>query len=145
MAKTANNNISYNNIMNQINALTKKAQMVREKEASSVVANIRQQMEKFGLTVKDLQGASNTTTNKAVAKAPAKKAESKKIEVQANTESETMANGVVRKNKFATRRKPDPKFMNPETGETWTGRGKTPKWLQGRRKSRFAITNALNA
>ncbi len=30
-----------------------------------------------------------------------------------------------------TRKKPDIKFKDPETGATWTGRGKTPKWMQG--------------
>jgi len=30
-----------------------------------------------------------------------------------------------------SRKKPDVKFKDPETGATWTGRGKTPKWMQG--------------
>lgn len=25
-----------------------------------------------------------------------------------------------------------PKYKNPETGETWTGRGKPPKWIAGK-------------
>lgn len=37
-----------------------------------------------------------------------------------------------------------PKFRNPATGETWTGRGLTPKWLaaaiaDGKAKEEFAI------
>jgi DNA-binding protein H-NS len=31
-----------------------------------------------------------------------------------------------------SRKKPDVKFKDPVTGATWTGRGKTPKWMQGK-------------
>ena len=32
-----------------------------------------------------------------------------------------------------------PKYKNPSTGETWTGRGKAPKWIEGRDRSNFII------
>ena len=32
-----------------------------------------------------------------------------------------------------------PKFRNPETGETWTGRGKAPKWIEGKNRAEFLI------
>ena len=40
---------------------------------------------------------------------------------------------------------PAVKYRNPETGETWSGRGRTPKWLtfaeqQGRGREEFAAT-----
>ena len=31
------------------------------------------------------------------------------------------------------------KYSNPETGETWTGRGKPPKWIQGKNRDDFLI------
>ncbi|MDI3513973.1 MAG: H-NS family nucleoid-associated regulatory protein [Gammaproteobacteria bacterium] len=31
------------------------------------------------------------------------------------------------------------KYRNPETGETWTGRGRAPRWLDGRNREDFAI------
>jgi len=31
------------------------------------------------------------------------------------------------------------KYKNPQTGETWTGRGRAPKWLEGKSKAEFAI------
>jgi DNA-binding protein H-NS len=31
-------------------------------------------------------------------------------------------------------------FKNPETGETWTGRGRAPRWLAGQDKEQFRIT-----
>ena len=32
-----------------------------------------------------------------------------------------------------------PKYANPQTGETWTGRGRTPKWLTGKNHQDFLI------
>lgn len=32
-------------------------------------------------------------------------------------------------------------FKNSETGETWTGRGRAPRWLDGKDKEQFRIKN----
>ncbi len=32
-----------------------------------------------------------------------------------------------------------PKYRNPATGQTWTGRGKAPKWIQNEDREKFAI------
>ena len=32
-----------------------------------------------------------------------------------------------------------PKYRNPATGQTWTGRGKPPKWIQNESREKFAI------
>ena len=31
------------------------------------------------------------------------------------------------------------KYRNPETGETWTGRGRAPRWLDGKNREDFAV------
>ena len=32
-----------------------------------------------------------------------------------------------------------PKYRDPATGQTWTGRGKAPKWIQHQDRAQFAI------
>jgi len=32
-----------------------------------------------------------------------------------------------------------PKYRNPATEETWTGRGKAPKWIEGQDRTPFLI------
>lgn len=32
-----------------------------------------------------------------------------------------------------------PKYRDPATGATWTGRGKAPKWIEGKDRAQFAI------
>jgi len=31
------------------------------------------------------------------------------------------------------------KYRNPETGETWTGRGKAPKWISDKDRTQYLI------
>jgi DNA-binding protein H-NS len=31
------------------------------------------------------------------------------------------------------------KYRDPSTGQTWTGRGKAPKWIDGQDRSKFQI------
>ncbi|WP_280189444.1 H-NS histone family protein [Delftia sp. PS-11] len=33
----------------------------------------------------------------------------------------------------------EPKYRNPETGATWTGRGKPPNWILGKDRAAFEI------
>jgi DNA-binding protein H-NS len=35
--------------------------------------------------------------------------------------------------------KAPPKYRDPETGATWTGRGKPPHWIAGKDRAQFAI------
>lgn len=32
-----------------------------------------------------------------------------------------------------------PKYRNPATGETWTGRGKAPKWIANQERTQYMI------
>ena len=47
--------------------------------------------------------------------------------------------GISSKRKRKTGTPAAPKFQNPQTGETWTGRGRAPKWIEGKDRTKFAI------
>ncbi|UAW64063.1 MULTISPECIES: H-NS family nucleoid-associated regulatory protein [unclassified Mycoavidus] len=32
-----------------------------------------------------------------------------------------------------------PKYKNPRTGQTWSGRGKPPNWIAGKNKEKFLL------
>ena len=36
-----------------------------------------------------------------------------------------------------------PKYRDPDTGATWTGRGKPPRWILGKDRGQFLISTAL--
>jgi len=49
--------------------------------------------------------------------------------------------GITRKHLFPqiTRRRPPARYRNPQTGETWSGRGRPPAWIEARDRSTFEI------
>lgn len=112
-------------IQSQIEKLQKQASEIKAKEFNSTVQDILAKMRAFGITVKDLQTAKPTKASKAgrgkkavAAKKPAKASKTAGVAVAA-------------------------KYRGPN-GETWSGRGLTPKWLaalvaQGQNKESFAV------
>jgi DNA-binding protein H-NS len=41
--------------------------------------------------------------------------------------------------KSSGRSKVAAKYRDPSSGQTWSGRGKAPKWIEGQDRSKFAI------
>ncbi len=55
------------------------------------------------------------------------------------TASDIFRGGAKRGPKAGSGGKVAPKYRDPVTGATWTGRGKAPKWIDGKDRSQFAI------
>lgn len=112
-------------LQSQIEKLQKQAAELKAKEFNSTVADIKAKMQAFGITVKDLAGKSAGKGKSA--KAP------KAAKTGAAKTRKSKAAGVP----VAA------KFKGPN-GESWSGRGLSPKWLsaliaQGRKKEDFAV------
>jgi DNA-binding protein H-NS len=112
-------------IQTQIDKLQKQAAEIRTKDFQSTVQEILAKMQAFNITVKDLQSAKPAKISKA-ARGTVK-----------TTVGKTHKLPKVAKNPVAA------KYRGPN-GETWSGRGLTPKWLaalvaQGQNKEAFAI------
>ena len=113
-------------IQSQIQKLQKQAAEIRSREFDATVQDILSKMEAFGITTKDLQVTSVRSKGRG---RPAAKGVSKVA---------------VTKKKYATKTVAA-KYRGPN-GETWSGRGLTPRWLaslieQGKSKEDFAIKN----
>ena len=54
--------------------------------------------------------------------------------------TDLFGSGRGRGKKAGTGSKVAPKYRDPATGQTWTGRGKPPKWIQDQDRSRFLIS-----
>ncbi|EDT00718.1 histone family protein nucleoid-structuring protein H-NS [Burkholderia ambifaria IOP40-10] len=46
---------------------------------------------------------------------------------------------------LGNRRKIAPKYRDPESGATWTGRGLEPRWIRGRNRREFLIEVSQDA
>ncbi|MEO8188545.1 MAG: H-NS histone family protein [Burkholderiaceae bacterium] len=53
------------------------------------------------------------------------------------TQSDVFGSG--RKGRSQAGRKVAPKYRDPETNLTWTGRGRQPKWIQGKNVNDYLI------
>lgn len=113
-------------IQSQIEKLQKQATEIKAKEFDSTVQDILSKMHAYGITIKDLQNPKSLRSGRGSGRA-------KKMNVaQSAVKFGKKAGGVVA-----------PKYRGPN-GETWSGRGLTPKWLstliaQGQPKESFAI------
>jgi DNA-binding protein H-NS len=112
-------------IQSQIEKLQKQANEIKAKEFNSTVQDILAKMQAFGITVRDLQNAKPVKGSNA--------SRGRKPVFSSKAEKTSKKAGVA----VAA------KYRGPN-GETWSGRGLTPKWLsiliaQGQSKESFAI------
>jgi DNA-binding protein H-NS len=113
-------------LQSQIEKLQKQASDLKAKEFSSTVADIKVKMQAFGITLKDLGAGKSSAKGKGTKGLKTPKSNTAKTR-------KSKAAGVP----------VAPKFRGPN-GETWSGRGLSPKWLsaliaQGQKKEDFAI------
>jgi DNA-binding protein H-NS len=113
-------------IQSQIEKLQKQANEIKSKDFNATVKEILTKMQAFGITVKDLQAPKAAKSGK-----PGRPAKAKAGAVKAPKAVRKASTPVAAK------------FHGPN-GETWSGRGLTPKWLaslvaQGQSKESFAV------
>lgn len=119
---------TYKDILAEINRLQKIAAKQKHAEKHAIIAEIKKKMNDFEITLDDLR-----TTKPA--KVPAHKIPAGKVVKKA-----TKASRIDKRSSVA------PKFRDPESGATWSGRGLAPKWLlsyekAGRTRADFLIGN----
>lgn len=105
---------SYKELLAQRQALEAQINEARKRETKEAIAQVKSLVADFGFTAEDIFGPSRKAPlAKQIAKAGA--------------------------GPKPARAKAKPKYRNPETNETWTGKGRAPRWLNGRDKSEFLI------
>jgi len=108
----------YAELKAQAEKYMKQAESLLVKETKEAIAEIKRMMKLYGLTAEDI-GLSAGRTRKASAKS-GRKAAAKKAPRSTAKRGSRSNDG---------RAKVAPKYKDPSTGATWTGRGKQPKWL----------------
>ena len=104
-------------IQSKIAALQAKADAITSKETIKAVEQIRDTMDKHGLTIADLEAHLG---GKRRGRPPAG---GKAASVASKSKGEL-----------------PPKYLNPKTGETWSGRGRPPSWIAGvKDRTKFLI------
>lgn len=109
-------------IEKEIGKLRKRAEALHTKRRKPILASIVRTMREYDITPDEIAAAFGKPAGRA---APRKTA--------ANAGAAAPAKRAVA-----------PKYRHPDTGETWSGRGKAPRWLtaaeaQGARRDHFLI------
>lgn len=91
-------------IVKQIAALERKKEALRKKHRAPVIKKIVQQMHDYGITPEEITESFASGSRRGRA--------------QSSSRATTKPKSSVK-----------PKYRNPETGDTWSGRGKAPRWL----------------
>jgi len=114
---------TYQAIQAQIKRLQDKADTLRAKQRQPIIASIVRSLDEYSITLDEIKAAQ--TKGVSARKSPGRPA-----------------------GKAAAAPKPArqvaPKYRHPDTGDTWTGRGKAPRWLaaaeaQGATRESFLI------
>ncbi len=120
---------TYAALKEQADDLMRQAEAARKAETGAAIAEIKEKMAMYGITLDDLGGKAKAARGRKPKLAKA----AKPVKAAKDTA------------KPAKTRKPVAvKYRNPETGETWTGRGQPSKWLKameaaGRKREEFAV------
>jgi DNA-binding protein H-NS len=133
---------TYSQIQSQIEKLQKEAESARKREIAETIASIKRAIQVLGLTAQDL-GLDRLL--KASLKSPTKTGGKKRgrpsrsgllADPRKKSGRKSLANKTAKKpGKTDKRSIVAPKYRNASTGDTWTGRGKQPKWLAAALKS----------
>lgn len=115
--------VTLDSIKLKIAKLEKQATVIAEKQSSIGLTKIRELMRKHGLSVADVESfIGKKRGRKALPKA---------------------ANGAAKTTRGST--KPvAPKYADPKSGATWSGRGRAPAWIKNvKDRSRFLIDGSV--
>jgi len=131
---------SLTDLLAQKAALDKKIADMQRAHRSDAINKVKAMMAEFGLTVEDIAGAPAGPT------ASARPAGAVPPAGRASAATAASPADVAKRRKLSANagKKVAPKYRNPATGDTWTGRGLKPKWLvaalgAGRSLSEFAL------
>lgn len=92
--------------------LEKEIEKLIAQQRKDVLAQIREDVKRFDIAAEEIFGGKPARARKAAGKKP----------------GALKAKAPVK-----------PKYLDPATGKTWSGRGRTPKWLEGKNPEDFAI------
>ncbi len=107
---------TFEQIQQQIVDLQKQADAMRKQAMAAAIKEIKRLVSLYSLGYADLGLVPQSAKGSAGA-------------VKAKTEKPAKAKKGIKKSSTDKRAAVAPKYRDNETGQTWTGRGKPPKWL----------------
>jgi len=113
---------TYAEMLAKIEELQKQAEKQKREEYNSVLKSVKKQIADYGFTAAELGLSAKVASGKRRGRKPGSKS---LVEKKASNGTKSRASGAKRSSAGS---KVAPKFRD-EHGNTWSGRGKQPKWL----------------
>jgi DNA-binding protein H-NS len=127
--------VTLEQVQSRIAKLQKQAEELLRKKNASVIADIKSLLARHGLTTADIDA--HTGTTKVGAKRGPKPG--------AKRAGKTTGAAVAKKAAPQTKGKLPPKYINPKTGETWSGHARPPAWIANvKDRTKFLIANGAD-
>ena len=126
---------SYKQLMNDIAQMTATANKIRKEEIAHVKKDIQSKMAEYQLSLHDLGAAgvaANASARKSISDSKATAGKTKAAKTPAKSAGKDKRSVV------------KPKYKHAKSGATWSGRGKTPRWMAdeikaGKKRDSFLI------
>lgn len=117
-----------NKLEREIRRLTKQVEGLKVKERSPVITKIVRNMKQYNITPDEIAKAFGS-----------KQRMGKTVGLKKSASARRTKNSTIQ-----------PKYRKPETGETWSGRGRPPAWIvaaesAGQRRDEFLIDNVTTS
>lgn len=116
---------TYNDLQKQIQQLQTRLDAVSQKERANAIGEIKKKMSAYGIEASELGTARKKRAKPATA---AKSARGRKPSAKTAKK--------VAKSATAMR---EVRFRDPASGATWSGRGRPPRWLEGKEREQFEV------
>ena len=126
---------SYKQLMNDIAQMTSTANKIRKEEIAHVKKAIQSKMAEYQLSLHDLGAAgvaAYASARKSISDSKAAAGKTKVVKAPAKSAGKDKRSVV------------KPKYKHAKSGATWSGRGKTPRWMAdeikaGKKRDSFLI------
>jgi DNA-binding protein H-NS len=126
---------SYKQLMNDIAQMTATANKIRKEEIAHVKKAIQSKMAEYQLSLHDLGAAgvaAYASARKSISDSKAAAGKTKVVKAPAKSAGKDKRSVV------------KPKYKHTKSGATWSGRGKTPRWMAdeikaGKKRDSFLI------
>lgn len=119
---------NYGELLNHLQQLQAQLEEVTARQRANAIADIQSKMAEYGIDMSELGATRKRKASTA----------------STDSKGRTAKAGVMSKKSQKLPQAPqlrEGRYRDPESGATWSGRGRVPRWIAGKDREQFAVTH----